>query len=425
MPRQISFSVPFDDLKQRVNFVRNGLGSSKTDLPVMLVRMNLIGSKLTMFASNKEIFCRTSIKVESSEDGSDGSFSVLGQKLVNLLSTAEAETAHFKIDDENMEVSVGFLTVNLTLYDGAPLKQVENGVDEHLSLEGLPIDRSSFEEALICGKSCTSASSIRPDVTHVELRNGILLSSDGRKIMMYENPGFDKSLTFKCPASTISGVITGVKNISAESIQIAENDGYFFLKAGMNDFSMGIRKVERVFPAIEGTVNVEGKVQDEISVDKNVLEAALRGVALGLEADDVKVTVEAEGTGTDAVMEVSCKNSLGRKSFERLSIGRTGESPSSFPVSYKHLLDTTSIFKGDSVVDLYVAKELNLLKVVDQTDVRTVTTIIPFRTDAQIEAEKKEAAEKEAAKKEAEKDSASEVQLEEAVEAQSEDVDLD
>lgn len=426
----IQFSVEMAELKKKVNFVRNGLGNQKTDLPGTLFRFNINGRKATLFAAGKEMFCRTEVKINRDEEGGDGTFSVTGSKLVNLINTAEAEQLVFKADAENLQVTAGFLTVNLVLFDGATLKQVENGLADHLTAEGEACDRSALEEALVCAKSCTTSNSIRPDVTHVELRAGRMLSSDGRKIMIYSYDGFDEKLKFKVPASILSGVISAMKNIEAENVQIIEGSSYYFIKANLNEYSFGVRKVEREFPAVEGQIQKAAAPEDEISIDKHVLEGALQGVSLGLDSEEVKVQIDADGKGTEAYLEVSAKNSLGRRSFERASCGRTGDKPVSFPVSFKHLLDTLSVFKGDSVVDVMVMQKLNLLMVKDVTEAREVTTIIPFRTDAQIEQEKKEVAEAEAARKKANENESTDTTDEgssavsDAV-ATDEDIDLD
>lgn len=428
----IELSVETATLKQHVNFVRNGLGNSKTDLPVTLIRMDLTGSKLTMFTANKEMFCRTELKVDRPEEAKDGNFCVVGEKLIKLLSAAESERITLKGDTENLEVTAGFLVVNLVLYDGASLKQVENSVSDHLTTDGDPIERAFFEEALSCAKSCTTANSIRPDVTHVELRKKRMLSSDGRKIMIYSHDKFDEKISFKCPASALSSVIAAVKNMTPETVTVAEGTSYYFIRGGMNAFSFGIRKVERVFPAVEGQIEAAKAPTDEISVDKNILEAILRGVSIGIDSEEVKIQVEASGTSTEAYLEVSAKNSLGRRSYERTSAGRTGEKPTSFPVSYKHLLDTLGVFKGDSVVDMLVMSEQHLLMVKDVTTHREVTTIIPFRTDEQIEREKREVAEAELARKKAQEENDVADDSEEnadmaaaAVETEAEDIDLD
>lgn len=398
----IKFSVDMNELRRKVNFVRNGLGSSKTDLPVMLIRCNVTGRKMTLFAANKEMFCRTEVKINrESEDAPDGSFSVLGQKLVNLINTIEMEQASFEADQENLKVNAGFLTVNLVLYDGAQLKQIEQGVAEHLTTEGNAVDRPAFEEALSCAKSCTTMNSIRPEVNHVEMRKGRVLSSDGRKIMIYSYDGFNDALTFKVPATVLNAAIAAIKNIEAEKAAIIDGAAYYFLKANLNEYSFGIRKVERTFPAVETQIQTGATPDDEISVDKNVLQGMLQGVSLGLDSDEVKVIFDADGVKGEAYLEVSAKNSLGRRSSERTSCGRTGAGPTSFPISFKHLLDTLTVFKGDSVVDLSVLSKMNLLMVRDSTAEREVVTIIPFRTDAQIEAEKEENKKLEEARKKA------------------------
>lgn len=421
---EITFNVEMSELRRKINFVRNGLGSSRTDLPVMLMRFDVAGNKVTLFAASKEMFCRCEMKIAREEDAADGAFTVLGGKMEKLISQVEVEQVSFKADAENLETQAGFLTVNFELFDGASLNTVEQGVQDHLKEEGLVVDRLAFEEGLACAKTCTVQNSIRPDVTHVELREGRMLSSDGRKIMIYSHDGFPKEVSLKCPATNINSLLTAVKNIDSESTQIIEGPSYFYVKANLNEYSLGVRKVERSFPAVEGQIVTQEPATDEVSIDKNVLEAMLRGVSLGLPTDEVKVTLEAGGKDQEAYLEASAVNSLGRRSHERASCGRQSEAKLQFPVSFKHLLDTLSVFKGDSVVDMMAYDKLNLLMVRDTTDLREVVTVIPFRTDAQIDKERREAEQLAEARKKAAEE-ADETEQEEGHEVAADAVGVD
>lgn len=390
---RIKFVVEMAELRKKVNFVRNGLGAGKTDLAVLLMRFEVTGAKVIIFAANKEMFCRTEMKVvrSTTEEAENGSFAVLGFKVERLIAQVEAEQATFIADGESLEVQAGFLTVNFETYDGAVLKTVENGVRDHLTAEGLVVDRGAFEEALSCAKSCTTLNSIRPDVTHVELRNGRMLSSDGRKIMVYTHDGFPPAVSFKCPATMLAAVVTAVKNVEAQNVQVIQAGSYYYIKGNKNEYSLGVRKVEREFPAVEAQITKAAAPTDEVAIDKHVLESMLNGVSLGLPSDEVKVQLEAGGVGAEAYLEVSAVNQLGKKSHERASCGRKTKELVTWPLSFKHLLDTLAVFKGDSVVDMMVMAKMNLLMVRDTTEAREVLTVIPFRTDKQIEIDKQEA----------------------------------
>lgn len=389
----LKFSVEMDELRKKINFVRNGLGNSRTDLPVMLIRFEISGSKATMLASAKDLFCRTEMRIVQAEDSEEGNFAVLGSKLVSLISQVEAEKVSFEADAENLQTQAGFLTVNFELYDGSSLKSLDAQILKAATEEGWAVNRGAFEEALGCAKSCTTINSVRPDVTHVELRQGRMLSSDGRKIMIYTHDGFIPELAFKCPATVLTPALSAVKNISAEGVQIVDSSSYYLVKGNLLEYVVGVRKIERSFPAVEGQISNTDDPTDEVNIDKNVLEAMLRGVALGLPSEEVRVELLINGSSEqkEAFLEVSALNSVGRKSHERASCGRTAQEEMKFPLSFKHLLDTLGVFKGDSVVDLMVMLKLSLLMVRDTTDAREVLTIIPFRTDKQIDDEKKEA----------------------------------
>jgi len=386
-----SFTMEMAELKKKINFVRNGLGMSKTDLPVMLIRMELTNS-LRMFTFNKEMFCQTEAKVLTIEK-SDGptQFAVMGNKLEKLISQVEAEVITFNVDDENMEIKAGFLTVNFELYDGSVLATVQNSIADEVKVEGIAIPMWALSEGLSCAKSCQTITSIRPDITHVEIRNSKILSSDGRKIMIYHADAIPEKLHMKIPGSVLSDTVSASKNVDAEYAQVLEGKNYFFVKAGVKqEYVFGVRKVDRSFPKVEEQVAKVDNPTDTLTVDKNVLEAMLKGVALGLPSDEVGVLLGASQSGVNALMEVSAKNSLGRRSFERVSCGRKAKDPVEVPVSFKHLLDTVGVFKGDSVVDLMVVKEKSVLMIIDKTEQREVKTVIPFRTKEAIEMEEKE-----------------------------------
>jgi hypothetical protein len=388
---EVNFTVEMADLKTHINFVRNGLGNSKTDLPVMLLRFEVTGSKAVIFASEKEMFTRTEMKVMRPDVPVDGAFAVLGSKLEKLIAQVAAEKVEFTAGAENLECKAGFLTVNFELFDGAPVKTMEQGVLEHLTLSGLTLPKAGLLEALTTAKSCSTENSIRPEVNHVELRTGKVLSSDGRKIMVYDHSGFNQQVTFKLPATTLSAVIDALKYVTGEHIEVVEGKSYFYFKSNNNQFTMGVRKVERSFPAIENVIADTKDTTDTISVDKNVLELMIRGVSLGLPSDEVKLIMEVNGKGNkDAFLEVSAVNSVGRRSHEKSSCGRTAETKVTIPISFKHLLDTLGVFKGDSIVDMSVSQKRSVLLVNDKTEERKVTTAIPFRTDQQVEQERKE-----------------------------------
>lgn len=415
------FAIEMTELKKHINFVRNGLGSSKTDLPVMLLRFEVKDNKVEVFASSKEMFCRTEMRLVKGAPVETGNFTVLGSKIEKLISQVEAEQVGFVADQENLEVKAGFLTVNFELYDGSVLQTMDQSLAEHLTQQGVALPRAFFEEAMVCGKFCTTTNSIRPDVNHVEMRKGRLLSSDGRKVLIYQHGGFPEQVAFKVPASCITSVIGAIKNIDAESVQILDGKSYYFVKGSsapglVNEYTMGVRKVERSFPAVEDQILKVENAGDEISIDKHILENMLNGVSLGLPSEEVKVQLEVSGTGAEAVLEVSSVNAAGRKSHERANCGRKSTGKISFPLSYKHMLDTVGVFKGDSVVDMLVLNKKNLLLVRDTTEAREVLTIIPFRTEKAIQEEQKEKEAVADSKKPVKTEAAAEVNLETAAE---------
>lgn len=389
----VEFTVEMAELKKHVSFVRNGLGQSRTDLPVLMMRFEVTGNRATIFTSNKEVFCRTEMKIIRPESGSvDGVFAVIGAKIEKLIAQVEVEKITFKSDgNENLVAEAGFLTLNFELYDSAALKTVGEGVKEHLTMEGLTIPKVALDEALACAKSCISVNSTKPEVNHAEMRGGRVLSSDGRKILIYQHDGIPAACNLKIPSSAMNDVLGAVKNMAdVTSVQVIEGKSYYYLKGDGNKYAIGVRKVERSFPAIEGAVMAQEAATDEISIDRNVLESMVKGVALGLAYDDVRVQVEIDGTGQETYLEISSLNTVGKRSHERASAGRKETGQISFPISFKHILDTLGVFKGDSVVDVIVYLKKNMLVVRDLTADRSVLTLIPFRTDQAIKDERKQ-----------------------------------
>lgn len=399
-PAKLTFLVEMAEMRKAVNFTRNALGNSKTDLGVMLIRVSGDGQFLRLFATDKEIYAVSAIKTVG--PGSTGSFAVMGNKLEKLVSQVDAENVIFNVDKENCEVKAGFLTVNFEVYDDSQLAVVQKGLGAEApdGEEALAVLKGALEEALVCAKSCTTANSIRPDVNHAEFREGRLLSSDGRKIMVYVHNAVPVGMHFKVPAVALNGIIGCVKNAETESLLYKEGKSYFHLKFGTGGWSCGVRKIERTFPRVEEMILQTEAPDDEITIDKLMLESMVKGVALGLSSDEVKVNMTVAGVGTESTLQVSAVNQVGRKSYESSSCGRKGNTNITFPVSYKHLVDTLGVFKGDSIVDMQMLNKRSILLVRDTTDQRQVLTVIPFRTAQVEEAEKKE---EEAAKKAEEK----------------------
>jgi hypothetical protein len=396
------------ELRRKVDFVKQPLVRGSSDFTASLLRFAVEGEKVVLFAANSDMICRVELKVTRPEGYKDGVFSMLGAKIDSLTSQVASEYVTFTVDRENAMVEAGFLTANFETFDGAGLTAAEGAILPLLDTEGVAVNRDAFYESLQCGKSCTTVSSIRAEVTHVEIRGGKLLASDGRKVMTYTHDGFDETLTLKCPASTLGAVIASVKQIEADLLQVLDTDSYFLIKGNRREFVLGIRKIERSFPAVEGSLAKTEGYEDHLVVDKDILIAMLKGVSLGLSSEEVRISFSVSGSGADAKMEVSALNELGRKSFEVVSVGRDGVEPLEFPISYQHLLHTLGVFKGDSVVDLYVQSKMSLLMVSDTTDAREVLTIIPFRTDRAVELEKTEAAMELEAKKKLTREEAAE-----------------
>lgn len=392
------FVVEMEDLKRHVGFQKQAV--TKMDLGTSLVRFELKSGSAELFSSDREIALWSELKFLGELEGPTRSFAIQSSKLEKLVSQVEAETAAFIVDDEGVEIQVGLLTVSLEILDASVLGAIKKGVEKDLRGEGKPLTKELLEEALVCAKACSTDQAVKPDITHVELRAGRVLFSDGRKIMMYEAP-FDPTASLKVPSTSLAATAQALKQTTAEQVVLGESEAFYFLrstgkKLGRVQFTVGVRKTEKSFPKIESQLESlgNGSYSDKIAVDKFAFESMVRGVSVGLKDDEVRVDVTISGEGTTATMEVAALNSINRKSFERASCGRQANSNLAFPISFKHLLDTLSVFKGDSVVDLGVAFDKNLLVILDVTPTRKVTTVIPFRTKAAVEEEKRAADEK-------------------------------
>jgi len=386
----IKFTMDMKALKEAVTCARFALGTSGGDLSSQLFRLAVAGDILSIFAANQEMFVRVESKVSLGEGSEDGSWAVLGDKLVKLVGQVESERVGIAVEGENMMCRTGFLTVYFDTYDDDSLESIETGALGADWGDELWTDRGVLAEALEVAKSNTTTAALRPEVNHAELRDGRMLSSDGRKIMVFTYDGFDSKMGLKVPAGILTNVSRALKNATEEKVSISEGGSFYMIATKKRVKIFGVRKTERDFPAVESQISDASDPDDKIVVDKNVLEGMLRGVALGLPSDEVKVTVSLQGEGKESILQVSSKNSTGKKSHEQTSVGREATENIDFPVSFRHLLETLGVFKGDSVVDAYVYLDLNLLMIRDHTEQREVLTVIPFRTQEQVEEEEKE-----------------------------------
>jgi len=386
----IKFTMDMKVLKEAVTCARFALGTTGGDLSSQLFRLAVAEDVLSIFAANQEMFVRVESKVSLGEGSEDGSWAVLGEKLVKLVAQVESERVGIAVEGENMMCRTGFLTVYFDTYDDDSLESIETGALGAEWGDELWTDRGVLAEALEVAKSNTTTAALRPEVNHAELRDGRMLSSDGRKIMVFTYDGFDAKMGLKVPAGILTNVSRALKNANDEKVSISEGASFYLIATKKRGKIFGVRKTEREFPAVEGQISEASDPDDEVVVDKNVLEGMLRGVALGLPSDEVKVSISLQGEGKDAILQVSSKNSTGKKSHEQTTVGRKSKDDVEFPVSFRHLLETLGVFKGDSVVDAFVYLDLNLLMIRDHTEQREVLTVIPFRTQEQVEEEEKE-----------------------------------
>lgn len=404
MSDKIQFVADLKELARCVNYVQNALGNSKTDLTVMTLRMEVKGDKCRIFGFDKEIFARVDMPI-SKKSEKEGAFAVLGDKMKKLIQTVNSEQVTFSVDGENMEVVAGFLTVNFDLFDEASLRMVQSQLEtEAPKLTYVEVPRAGLEEGLACAKSCSTSDGMRPDVNHAELRGARILSSDGRKIMLYVHKQMPAEASLKVPAAALQGVVGILNKMDLEKVKVGEGKSYFYLLGG-DKYLAGVRKIERTFPPVENMIATADAPTDTVQVDKVLLEGMVAGVSLGLASDDVRVTVTVDGVGADAHLEVATSSALGRRSHERASCGRALQDGTtlSFPVSFKHVTDTLGVFEGDSIVDMMIMVTKKILLVKDHTEDREVLTAIPFRTDEMIKKEKQEAEAAQAAREAARK----------------------
>lgn len=429
----IKFSVDLEELKKKIGFIKHGLGaSSSSDMQIKLIKFDIQGKKAILFAANKEVFTRAEMKIyRPDDDDANGSFAVLGQKMEQLCGHAQSEQIHFEAEEEELRIKTGFLNLNFQTFGADLLRQIEHGVSEHTAKEGLVADRTGLEEGLIYAKTCTSTTTLKPENGHVEVRGGRMMASDDRKIMVYTHAGFPEEMLLKVPTSALDRFAGAVRAIDADQVQIIEGSSYFFVKANRAEYALGVRKVERAFSDIEALLSVCNAPVDRFSLDSKALAKVVNGVALALEREDVQVIMEVAGETPEAYMEISGYNKIGKRSYERTVLGaRVTTESLSFPVSFKHLLETAAGFKGDSVIDMEAVRPggYDMILVRDSTAAREVVTLIPVRTKKFLEQEQKEAEQRAAAKK-----AETEASIQEAAEAadltegavEQKDLDLD
>jgi hypothetical protein len=334
-------NIGLEELRKRVGFVKHATGSSKTDLATLLVRFSLEEKKLTLACENKELVAQVIMPVDwVPEEGEPAvAFGILAGKLDNFTNIAAAEKIAISWDSESSELKAGFLTVSLEHYDSLGIRNAVNAVASQINGEGEPIDRALLEEALSTAKLCTTTSSVRPDVNHVEMRQGALLASDGRKIMIYRHPGFPENAELKVPAGVLTDTTSAVKNMTAETLALTETPSHYVLLGDNGRQMLAIR------------------------------------------------------AGQNAQLEISTTNALGRRSHEHTQCGRVTNGEISWPVSFKHLIDCTQALKNaDDVITMQVMQDRSFLIFAEDSKERTIRTFVPFRTDQAIEQERAEAA---------------------------------
>jgi len=408
---QYVLEMELPELKRLVAFAKNGGGLSKIEGQENLILFRVKGFRITVFSANKDgVFWAAGTIVSSNfERGDEKIFTMNSDLLHRALGTQDTKLAMMTLeeDGESLLLKIASLELYLELKDGSNLRMLEEIVEKGKEKEGLVLTRDVLIEAMTYARSCTATEGLRPETWQVELRRKLFLSSDGRKIMIYSRSDLPEELSFRIPSSNLSPFIGALKaGGPGGNIQVVAEGAYYYFTSGTKDQLIAVRRNENQFPEVELQLGNEKDYQDHLTIDTNVFGAMTKGVSLGLPPDEVKITLEITGDNNSAELEVQAVNSLKRVSKERTMIGRTAKKPLSFPISYRHVLDTLQLFKGDSVVDIMVHDKKNYIVIMDKTELRVVRTIIPFRTKV---AQEKEEEDRRQVEKQAEKQAENQV----------------
>jgi hypothetical protein len=388
---KVEFSVDSDVFKSHIDFVKSGLGVSDTNIANLLVLMRLEGTTLHFFTSNNDMFCITSTEV-SLKGSCEGvkNFSILGSKLTSLVQVTDTESITFTVEEGVVGIKVGLFQISLIQLDS---KVISSLLDMYIRYEDcsdyFEVDSSILRESVLCASSCTTVKSVRSELMHVQLRRGKVISTDGRRVMIYDAPNaFPKDKGFKIPSSCITQSVICMKHIPSSIIKVSEESSHFVFSGNNVGFIFGVRKVDSDIPDIENQVcNVEVSPEDEISIDAASLDNAVKSTSIGIDTDSEVIRFEVHGEDRKAYIEISALNSLQKRSYKKASVSRGGSKSISFPISYKHLLETLKTSTKGGIIDIEVRTPGNYLVVKDETDVRIVYTLIPFRTSNELQEE--------------------------------------
>lgn len=202
-------SVDMQILKRAVSEIKPAMGQAKNDLTVLLTFFEVKDNRVHLFVTDKEMFACTHFEALTSEG--EGNFSMLSAKLLKLVSEVDIETLSFDVDVENICVEAGYLTVNFDNFD-SKMMNLRDQLLSDCTTQSEDVERLAFLNALMCNKTCIPQNDLRPDMGHVEIRGGRILSSDGSKVMVTECESlFSDTFSLKIPSTSVVGVVEVLK----------------------------------------------------------------------------------------------------------------------------------------------------------------------------------------------------------------------
>lgn len=369
-----------EQLAEAIAFAKAGLGGDKSQLADQLFRFDVRDGQVQVTASDGNVVTSALFLATVTEPGV---FAVIGKKVAALVQQArtaiayqvdvDLEDARFVVTrQDNTVAELHFERLDPDLLQFA-ISAVEKAQQIPVGPAETELPREVLIEALETAASSTTRNSGNVLLDHVELRNGAVFASDGRRVSSIKSGNFHSSAKFKIPVPILGRVLNAVKSLPKKAGLFSRaSENHFILST--NTRVLAIRRVQLDFPQVEALFTLTN-VQRAVVRRIEVLEA-LKDVALGLPLGKTEIQVVLD----EAELEVSAENSVGRRSKRSILLEEKfpGE-PVAFSIAIEHLTSSLGVMKGDKVqLGVDVAQERSVL--VDATAAREVLTVMPWRT---------------------------------------------
>lgn len=335
----MKFTVNSSDLLKALNKII-GVVPTKSSMPILEhILFSLDGKKLTLFATDLELYSNVSIDVSASEDGS---ITVPAKRVLDTLRALPETSLVFHADPESNKITMITETgeYNITGISGDEFPKYPDIPESKALSISTDVLRNAIQKTIFA----VSKDELRPSLMGVLFRFEAdaltVVSTDGHRLVKFQRRAHPSPVTGDVivPAKALGALL---KLVEDGDVKVAMNESYIRFESGSS--MLASRVIDETYPNYESVIPRDNK--HEMIISREQLLHALKRVSLYANT----TTHQVRFTLRENNLTVSAEDiDLGSKARENIPCSYASESMDiGFNASYIH--DVLTHIDNDNV----------------------------------------------------------------------------